>query len=434
MFGGSRHPLFLSVRSGSYPSMPGILNSILYCGMNEDTLRAFIKETGNSVLGWDSYRRFLEHYGTAVLGQNSAFFEAIEREVAGPRAPGAAAPGDASSLETLVHRYQERLRGLGLQVPTDVYTQLLHCIIAVYDSWNSERARQFRKATGTSDAWGTSVTLMEMVTGNQDGGGASVFFTRHPATREKYLYGETREQATGDELASGRASGRPLSRTQGQWGRTSLQESDPELYRLHEDLARSVEEVFGGLPQEVEATYRRDKNGVPHLFLLQTRRMVEDEALAGTFDEICRMEARVVGRGIGANGGALSGVASFADSPDRISALAASTGMPVILIRKTANTDDISLMPAIGGIITASGGVTSHAAVLAHTFGLAAVVACADLTIETDDQGRSSARIGILQVQEGTPSASTAAPALCSRDLFPEAGENGIRFGILWLE
>jgi len=179
-FGGSRHPLFLSVRSGSYPSMPGILNSILYCGMNEETLRAFIEETGNPVLGWDSYRRFLEHYGTAVLGQSSAFFETIAHELAGPRSPEAAAPADAEYLKTLVRRYQERLHGLGLQVPGDVFEQLLHCITAVYDSWNSERARQFRSATGTSDAWGTSVTLMEMVPGNQEGGGASVFFYETP--------------------------------------------------------------------------------------------------------------------------------------------------------------------------------------------------------------------------------------------------------------
>ena len=402
-FGGRRHPLFLSVRSGSYPSMPGILNSILYCGLNEETLPAFIAETANAALGWDSYRRSLEHYGTAVLGQSSAFFEAIAHELAGSRSPDAAVAGDAAFLKTLVHGYQERLHGLGLQVPRDVFVQLRQCVIAVYDSWNSERARQFRSATGTSDAWGTSVTLMEMVPGNQEGGGASVFFTRHPATGEKSLYGETCELATGDELVSGRASGRPLSRTQGAWGHTSLEESDPVLYRLHEDLARSVEVAFGGLPQEVEATYRRDKDGTPHIFMLQTRRMVEGEVLGGTFDEICRMETRVAGRGIGANGGALSGVASFAERPDQIADLAASSGMPVILIRKTANTDDISLMPVIKGIITASGGVTSHAAVLAHTFGLAAVVACEDLMIETGDRGRVSARIGTLLIREGTP-------------------------------
>jgi pyruvate,orthophosphate dikinase len=422
-FGGRRDPLFLSVRSGSYPSMPGILNSILYCGMNEDTVQAFIKETNSPVLGWDSYRRFLEHYGTAVLGRSSAFFEDIARELAGGRPPGA---DHAADLKKLVHLYQERLRSLQLDFPHDVFTQLQHCIAAVYDSWNSERARQFRSATGTSDAWGTSVTLMEMVPGNRDGGGASVFFTRHPdpTTREMKLYGETRDHATGDELASGKALGRPLSRSQGAWGRTSLQESDPEIYRLHEDLAKSVEEAFGGLPQEVEATYLRDKSGIPRIFLLQSRRMVENEVFKDTFDEICRMEARVAGRGIGANGGALSGVASFAERPEQIASLSGSTGMPVILIRKTANTDDISLMPGIKGIITASGGVTSHAAVLAHTFGLAAVVSCGDLTMDPDGQGSPSARIGTLQVHEGTPLSIDGGTGLVfSGTCFPRQGK-----------
>jgi len=401
-FGGSRHPLFLSVRSGSYPSMPGILNSILYCGMNDETVDAFISDTGNAELGLDSYRRFIEHYGTSVLGLNIEFFEDISREYRGTHSLDPVEPLEGEHMKSIVSLYRDRLRERGLQVPPDVYEQLWHCIGAVYDSWESERARQFRSATGTSEAWGTSVMLMEMVSGNQQGGGASVFFTRDPNTGKQRVYGETRENASGYDLASGRMFGRPLSRWQGEEIQKSLESTDPELYLLHQKLARTIEEAFGNLPQEVEVTYTRDRSGTPRLFVLQTRRMEEHGGLAKTFDDICSMETRVIGRGIGANGGALSGVASFEGMADRIENLGRKSGMPVILIRKTANTDDVSLMPAIKGIITASGGVTSHAAVLAQTFGLSAVVACADLKINTDEQGRVSALIGTTDVHEGT--------------------------------
>ena len=401
-FGGVDRPLFLSVRSGSYPSMPGILSSILYCGMNARTLEAFIAVTGDPALGWDSYRRFIENYGSAVYGLDNEFFEQIVREYALMHSLDPEGPQDAMHLKAIAGLYTERLQAIHLRVPADVNEQLRQCVRAVYASWESERARQFRSATGTSAAWGTSVTLMEMVSGNQAGGGASVFFTRNPSTLEPVIFGETREQASGSDLASGRRSGRPLSRTQDTAGRQSLEESDPELYRLHRGLARAVEDAFDGLPQEVEATYTRDARGRPTLYVLQTRRMEYSERLLDTFEEICRMESRVIGRGIGASGGALSGVASFADSPRKAELLGRSSGMPVILIRRTANTDDVSLMPVIGGIITASGGVTSHAAVLAQKFKIAAVVACADIKMGEDEQGRSYAMIGKSRILEGT--------------------------------
>ncbi len=401
-FGGIDRPLYLSVRSGSYPSMPGILSSILYCGMNARTLEAFIAVTNNPALGWDSYRRFIENYGTAVFGLDNEFFEQIVRDYARTHALNPEGPLDAAHLRAITGLYTEQLGVLGLAVPTDVYEQLRQCVRAVYASWESDRARQFRSATGTSAAWGTSVTLMGMVSGNQTGGGATVFFTRNPYTREPIIFGETREQASGSDLASGRKSGRPLSRMQVTRGRQSLEESDPGLYRLHQGLARAIEDAFDGLPQEVEVTFTRDAQGRPILYVLQTRRMEYSERLIDTFDEICRMESRVIGRGIGASGGALSGVASFAGSPGQAGMLSRNSGMPVILIRKTANTDDVSLMPVIGGIITASGGVTSHAAVLAQKFNIAAVVACADMNVTEDEKGRPYAEIGKSRVQEGT--------------------------------
>jgi pyruvate,orthophosphate dikinase len=400
-FGGARRPLFLSVRSGSYVSMPGILSSILYCGMNEETVEAFIHTTDNPGLGWDSYRKFVEHYGTSVLGLGRDFFEQIEKEYVNTRPRRSGEVGEQLEGRVLVGMYLKRLGSRGLTIPSDVYEQLRLCVRAVYASWYDERAKQFRSITGVSEEWGTSVTLMEMVSGNQAGAGASIFFTRNPHTLAQGISGETKEYASGDDLASGRTSGRPLSRSQAASGQ-SLEEKDPELYRLHQDTARVIEEVFEGLPQEVEATYTNDASGKYILSVLQTRRMEPGERFVKKFDEICKMESQVIGHGIGASGGALSGVASFAASRDQIEMLKKETGLPVILIRRTANTNDVALMPFIKGIVTAGGGVTSHAAVLAQKFGISAVVSCGDMKIEDDDQGRPQGIIGTTRIREGS--------------------------------
>jgi pyruvate, orthophosphate dikinase len=400
-FGGARRPLFLSVRSGSYLSMPGILSSILYCGMNEETVEAFIRTADNPGLGWDSYRKFIENYGMSVLGLGRDFFEQIEKEHqdSRPRRPGEAE--DSLKGKVLVGLYLTRLGSRGLTIPSDVYEQLRLCVRAVYASWYDERAKQFRSVTGTSEEWGTSVTLMEMVSGNQGGAGASMFFTRDPYTLAQSISGETKENASGDDLASGRKSGRPLSRAQTAPGQ-SLEDRAPELYRLHQNTARAVEDAFKGLPQEVEATYTRDASGRYVLSVLQTRRMELGERFFKKFDEICKMESQVIGHGIGAGGGALSGVASFTASRDQIEMLKRETGLPVILLRRTANTNDVALMPFIKGIVTAAGGVTSHAAVLAQKFGISAVVSCGDMKIEADDQGRPTGIIGTVLIREGS--------------------------------
>jgi pyruvate,orthophosphate dikinase len=401
-FGGTDRPLFLSVRSGSYLSMPGVLFSLLYCGMNEATLQAFIRQTNNPDLGWDSYRRFIEHYGASVFGLDVDFFERVVRDYRNAHDRTAGKSRSTLSPRAIAGLYIERLGAMHLQIPHDVYEQLRQCIRAVYASWHGERARQFRSATGVSKHWGTSVMLMEMVSGNREGAGASMFYTRDPNTWERVVYGETLERACGDDLASGRKSGRPISRVQDPSGRQSVEELDPELHQAHLDLARTIEDAFGGLPQEVEATYERDEKGRPLLFLLQTRRMEQGEPSFEKFDELCRMESRVIGRGIGAAGGALSGVASFAATPDEAEATKIKYGSPVILIRETANTDDVPLMPAIGGMITAAGGVTSHAVVLAQRFGISAVVGCADMKVGRDGKGRPYALIGTALIQEGS--------------------------------
>ncbi len=402
IFGGKKRPLFLSVRSGSYPSMPGILSSVLYCGMNRETLAAFIEDAGNSRLPWDSYRRFVEHYAVVVHGLEMKIFEDIIGDVM--KVHGATRREDltAGRLEEIVGLFQKALSDRNLSIPDDVYEQARQCVKAVYRSWYGTRAGQFKKAMKISGHWGTAVTLMEMIFANDAGSGASVFFTRALPSMERGIYGETREMATGDDLVYGGLTNRPLSKRQAPDNRQSLEESDPELFSLHETLGERIEAAMGGLPQEVEAAYRKKPDGARVLYVLQTRRMEFHRGFIKRFEDVCRMESNIIGRGAGVQGGALSGAASFSASPEKIRKLRQESGLPVILLRKTASTDDVSLMSEIGGIITAAGGVTSHAAVLAQKFGIAAVVGCPDLDIGTDAKGVSSARIGAYEVAEGS--------------------------------
>jgi pyruvate,orthophosphate dikinase len=399
VFGGLKTPLFLSVRSGSYISMPGILHSILYCGMNDDTLEAFIEDTGNPSLAWDSYMRFIEHFSTTVYNIEASFFEDISAGLM--RDIGRSNPGP-KDLEKIVRLYKQELNARGLKIPDDVYVQLRESVRAVYASWFEEKAVYFRKAMDVSEHWGTSVLLMEMVFGNATGSGASVFFTRIPVSLGKGIYGDTREQATGVDIVSGAYVNSPLSKLQSLEGAKSLEETDPELFSMHGKLAELIERAMGGLPQEVEVTYTRRLQGERAIYVLQTRRMESHRGFTKRFDDVCRMRSKVIGRGVGVHGGALSGIATFSSSPAHIRKLREEFDLPVILLRKMADTSDVSLMPEIDGIIASAGGVASHASVLAQKFNLTAVVGCSDLDIRTDAKGESYAVIGNYTVMEGT--------------------------------
>ncbi|MEJ2697800.1 MAG: PEP-utilizing enzyme [Candidatus Sulfobium sp.] len=401
-FGEGGKPLFLSVRSGSYISMPGILSSILYCGMNRKTIDAFIAATGDAWLAWDSYRRFLYHYGTVVHGLDAGVFEDIAGDFLRETGTEKGEDLEAGDMEKLAGRYRQELKGRGLKVPEDVHDQLREAIKAVYGSWHSGRADQFRKALQVSGHWGTSVILMQMVSGNGRGAGASVFFTREPSTLEKVVFGETRERATGDDLVYGRLTNLPLTKRHALERRKSLEEDDPELFSLHRDLAGQIEEAMRGLPQEVEATYVRRPDGRRLIYVLQTRRMEFHRGITKGFRDVCRMEESIIGRGTGVHGGALSGLATFISSPGQIRKMRKERNMPLILLRKSASTDDISLMPEIDGILTSAGGATSHASVLARKFDLTAVVGCSDMAIKADERNEPYAVIGRYAVTDGT--------------------------------
>jgi len=401
-FGAGRNPLFLSVRSGSYISMPGILSSILYCGMNGTTVRAFIEEKKNPMLGWDSYRRFIEHYATIVCGIDAVFFEDAANTFM--KTLGIREKKDLSGeqMRQITTLFLAELAKTGVEIPEDVHEQLREAVKAIYRSWYSDKAEQFRKAMHISAHWGTSVTLMQMIYGNDRDSGTSVFFTRNPFSGERKIYGDTRERATGGDLVYGKYTNRPLSLQQGHKDQESLEEFDRPLFSLHERLGRRIEEVMGGLPQEVEATYTRGPDGKKLIYVLQTRRMELHRGFTKRFHDVCRMETSIIGHGIGVHGGALSGVASFSSFKEDIRRLKKESKLPVILLRKIASTDDVSLMPEIDGILAAAGGVASHASVLAQKFDLVAVVGCSDMDIGTDKKGEPYAEIGGSKFTNGT--------------------------------
>jgi pyruvate,orthophosphate dikinase len=401
VFGDGKNPLFVSVRSGSFVSMPGILSSVLYCGMNEDTLKGMIESTGNPRLGWDSYRRFIEHYGTVVHGLEAGVFDKVIRRFMAEKKIGKMEELDAAMLGNVARLHLKELSSRGLDIPDDVYEQLARSVRAIYASWHGKKASLFRKAMRVSAKWGTAVTVMQMVYGNDRGCGASVFFTRNPFSMERDIYGETNGGVTGADIVSGGQISMPLSRSQSA-DRVSLEDSDPELYSMHQDLGRMIENAMGGLPQEVEATYTKTPDGRRLIYALQSRRMEFHRGFRQRFDDVCRMESNIVGRGAGVHGGALSGVVTFKTSPAAVKKLKDGAAVPVILLRPMASTDDVSLMPLIDGILTKAGGVASHAAVLAQKFDLTAVVGCSDLEFRTDENGNPYAAIGAYAVNEGS--------------------------------
>jgi pyruvate,orthophosphate dikinase len=402
-FGDAHRPLVLAVRSGSFISMPGILSTILYCGMNSEICMALRADNNNARFAWDSYRRFIEDYATVVFGLDEKIFGDILAGFMTERAVQSIDGLADEDLQIIVKNYMTALSDLGLTIPDDVYEQLAESVEAVYASWYGEKARQFRKAMGVSGYWGTAVLIMQMVEGNQKGSGASVFFTRRPFSNEKGIYGDTMEAATGDDLVRGRFNSRPLSKNQESGSLESLELSDPELFALHAHLAEEIEAAMGGLPQEVEAAYTAGSGSSRTIMTLQTKRMEFQHGAIRSFEEICLMDTKKIGTGIGVYGGALSGIASFSESGDMLQEVRRKTGMAVILLRKFSSTDDVSLMAHIDGIVTAAGGATSHAAILAQKFGLTAVVGCTDLKIDSGSDGRFFARIGNTLVKEGDP-------------------------------
>jgi pyruvate,orthophosphate dikinase len=404
-FGGLRRPLLLSVRSGAAASMPGMMETVLNVGMNDDSVGAMLRASGDPALAWDCYRRLILSYGGVVAGlPDEAFAEVTARLLERHRAKDLTAlsfEGLRDLVRALLACYGEEA---GEAFPQDVQEQLRQAVKAVFASWNGEKAKTYRRLHGLDDLAGTAVTVQAMVFGNMGGfSGSGVGFTRDPSDGGDRLYLDFLFNGQGEDIVAGRHR---IGQSQ------RLAAMMPEVWRQLQEVRRQLEQHFGDA-QDFEFTVEEGR-----LWLLQTRRakrtpwaalqialdlcdqgvIGRDAALAALADlDLAAIErrrlanpelVRRLGSAVVASLGVASGCAAFDVETAR---QLAAEGMPVILIRRDTTTDDIEAMTLAEGILTAAGGRTSHAAVVARQLNKVCLVSCAALEI---DPGGEGGRIG----------------------------------------
>ena len=394
-FGDSATPLLVSVRSGAALSMPGMMETILNLGLNDTTVGGLSRLSGNPSFAYDSYRRFVQMYGGVVFDvPKKKFEEILDQE---KRQAGAARDIDlpVAALRELVAKYKALIHTeTGKPFPEGPEEQLWGAIAAVFESWNTQRARDYRKLHEIPDSLGTAVNIVAMVFGNMgEDSGTGVAFTRDPSTGEPGLYGEYLLNAQGEDVVSGMRTPEPISR---------LAQQMPEAYAELERVARTLERHFRDI-QDLEFTIERGR-----LYMLQTRRgqrsgmaavrvavdmvaeelISEEEALARvppndlnqlfhpTVDPKARLD--LLATGLAASPGAASGIAVF--DADRAEARARS-GDPVILVREETSPEDFHGMVLAKAILTARGGMTAHAAVVARGMGKPCVAGARELEV-----------------------------------------------------
>lgn len=409
-FGDPRRPLLVSVRSGAEKSMPGMLETILDVGLNDKTVHGLIRLTGNPRLAVDSYRRFIQSYSDVVGGK--PIVELDQRFKAMMREEGVAdeAELDCEALERLAKDFREiAQRASGFAIPDDPMRQLAAAARAVYRSWESPRAGEYRRLNKLEGLQGTAVTVQAMVFGNAGAqSGAGVAFSRNPATGAKELYVDFLFDAQGEDVVSGR-------RTPGDAAllRTRLPKVGDDLALAAQKLEKEFRDV-----QDIEFTVEEGK-----LYFLQTRsakraplaavRIAVDLVQEGLIDPETALKrladidlehigaqklkgaASAIARAIPASPGVASGRAAFESA--RAEALAA-RGDAVILVRPEVSTEDIAGFAAASGILTAVGGRTAHAAVVARQMGKACLVGCRALSV---DAGLGQARLADKIIAEG---------------------------------
>ncbi len=423
-FGDPARPLLVSVRSGARVSMPGMMDTVLNLGLNDETVQGLATRSGDARFAWDSYRRFIQMYGDVVLGIEHHLFEDILQDYKEARGLELDTELSADDWRQIVTAYKGLVEEeLGESFPQDVKVQLWGAIRAVFRSWNSPRAITYRQLHEIPDDWGTAVNVQAMVFGNMGEDSATgVAFTRNPSTGEKEIYGEFLPNAQGEDVVAGIRTPWPLTeaarRAAGMDApslETLMPEAFAELVRIFDLLERHYRDM-----QDVEFTIQHGK-----LWILQTRNgkrtaraalkiavdmaneglitreeavlridpRVLDQLLHPAIDETATRE--VLARGLPASPGAAAGEVVFdSDSAEKLAA----RGHDVILVRMETSPEDIHGMHAARGILTARGGMTSHAAVVARGMGKPCVSGAGELFI---DSVAGVARIGAVTLKPG---------------------------------
>jgi pyruvate,orthophosphate dikinase len=411
-FGGSKDPLLVSVRSGARVSMPGMMDTILNLGLNDETVAGLAQLSENPRFAWDAYRRFIAMFGSVVLEIDKEKFEQIIAEAKKTAGVSTDPELDAKAWQNVVARFKELVRSeKGAGFPQDVNEQLHRAIEAVFDSWNSKRAIDYRRYNKISDDWGTAVSIVSMVFGNfGDDSGTGVAFTRDPNTGEKKLFGEYLVNAQGEDVVAGIRTPQPIA---------NLEREQPEIYRQFRKIADELEAHYRDA-QDIEFTVERGK-----LWILQTRsakrsgeaavKIALDLVREGRIDKptaLRRVDASaldqlfharidpsqsytVLCKGLNAAPGAASGMIAL---DPNTAVKFAEGGKSVILVREETTPDDVHGMISSKGILTAKGGATSHAAVVARGIGRPCVAGCESLFI---DRRARTATIGGQAFKEG---------------------------------
>jgi pyruvate,orthophosphate dikinase len=382
-FGSPEKALLVSVRSGAAISQPGMMDSYLNVGMNEDIVQGIIKETGEAWFAWDCYRRFLQSYGMS-FGLARDEFDAIIENVKlkyGVMLKKDLAP---EYMKDAAMAYREFIRLQGIEIAESPSEQLYIAIDRVLNSWNSSKAQSYRKIIGISDDWGTAVTVQQMIFGNlSQQSGSGVFFTHSPKFSPEILrpWGDYTIGNQGEDVVSGLVSTYPVSVFQAKMENRSVEDAlekrFPEIYRALRDVAGKMIYDHQWAPQDIEFTFEGPRKD--DLYILQTRDMEMRERMrCPSFQSTAGMEEKFLAHGIGVSGGALSGRAVFC-LDDMSQWKKSDPGTPLILIRNDTVPDDIREISAADGLLTARGGATSHAAIVANRLDKTCVVGCRDL-------------------------------------------------------
>ena len=399
-FGSTTNPLLVSVRSGSVFSMPGMMDTILNLGLNDESTKGLADLTENRRFALDSFRRFIQMYGNVVMEIDGKNFEDIIEKAKHDRGIMYDIDLDEEALCEIIDEYKKVVRyGQEGGFPSDPKVQLIEAVKAVFRSWNNDRAIRYRRMERIPDSLGTAVNVQSMVFGNMGNtSGTGVAFTRSPVNGDNHVYGEFLVNAQGEDVVAGIRTPKPIS---------EMAESFPEVYEDFMNIAKVLEQHYKDA-QDMEFTVERNK-----LYMLQTRAgkrtaqsavkiavdmereglidretavmRIEpgqiDQLLHPRFDEDELKGVSAIAKGLPASPGAVSGKIYF----NALEAeAAAKKGEKVVLVRETTSPEDLAGMIAAGGILTAKGGVTSHAAVVARQMGKCCVAGCSEIVVSED--------------------------------------------------